>query len=76
MIDTIAPALGYTVEERSISLDEVKDADEIFLTGTAAEIIGVSHIGQGAIGSGKVGSITKLLIQEFRQLVSNDAPED
>jgi branched-chain amino acid aminotransferase len=76
VINTIAPTLGYTVEERSISLDEVKDADEIFLTGTAAEIIGVSHIGQGAIGSGKVGSITKLLIQEFRQRVSTHAPED
>jgi branched-chain amino acid aminotransferase len=76
VINTIAPALGYTVEERSISLDEVKDADEIFLTGTAAEIIGVSHIGHDAIGSGKVGSITKKLIQEFQQQVSTDAPED
>ncbi|MBC8522585.1 branched-chain-amino-acid transaminase [PVC group bacterium] len=76
VIDEIAPALGYEVVERSISLEEVRSADEVFLTGTAAEVIGVSHIGHDAVGSGKVGVITKTLEEEFRRRVATDAPED
>ncbi len=76
VIEEIAPSLGYTVEERSIALEEVKNADEVFLTGTAAEVIGVSHIGHDVIGSGKVGPISKSLEQEFRRRVANDAPEN
>ena len=76
VINTIAPALGYSVEEQCISLEEVNNADEVFLTGTAAEIIGVSHIGENVVGCGKVGPITKSLEQEFSQQVSTDAPED
>ena len=72
----VAPALGLSVQERTISLDEVMDADEVFLTGTAAEVIGVSHIGDQIVGSGKVGVITATLENEFRRRFSNDAPED
>ncbi len=76
VIDEVAPALGYTVEERSIQLSEVLEADEVFLTGTAAEVIGVSHIGDNVIGIGKVGEITHALEAEFRRRVAEDAPED
>ncbi|MDP7009147.1 MAG: branched-chain-amino-acid transaminase [Phycisphaerales bacterium] len=76
VMDSIAPALGYSVQERRITLDEVIGADEVFLTGTAAEVIGVSHIGHDTIGSGKVGPITKALEEEFRRRVAQDAPED
>lgn len=76
VIDDVAPALGYTVQERKIELDEVSSADEVFLTGTAAEIIGVSQIGEKAIGCGTVGPITHAFVAEFRRLVSEDAPED
>jgi branched-chain amino acid aminotransferase len=54
----------------------VFEADEVFLTGTAAEVIGVSHIGDDTVGFGKVGPITKTLEAEFRRKVSSDAPED
>ena len=76
VIDDIAPSLGYTVEERDIELDEVIAADEVFLTGTAAEVIGVSHIGETAIGCSKVGPITHTFVEEFRKRVAEDAPED
>ena len=76
VIDEIAPALGYTVEERDIELEEVMAADEVFLTGTAAEVIGVSHIGDTAIGCSKVGPITHAFVEEFRNRVAQDAPED
>ncbi len=76
VIDTVAPALGYEVEERMMRLDEVIAADEVFLTGTAAEIIGVSQIDEHTIGGGRVGPVTTELVEEFRKRVSQDAPED
>ena len=75
-MEVVAPALGHVVEERTVLLQEVMDADEIFLTGTAAEVIGVSHIGERVIGCGKVGNLTAQLEGEFRRRVANDAPED
>jgi branched-chain amino acid aminotransferase len=57
-------------------LDEVLSADEVFLTGTAAEIIGVSQIDDTVIGSGKVGPITSQLSTEFKKRVAANAPED
>jgi len=76
VISHICPGLGYSVEERSISLDELKVADEVFLTGTAAEIIGVNAIDGSTIGDGNVGKITRVLAEDFRSRVSTDAPED
>ncbi|MCH2140792.1 MAG: branched-chain-amino-acid transaminase [Phycisphaerales bacterium] len=76
VIDEVAPALGMTITERAVHLDEVKNADEIFLTGTAAEVIGVSHIDGTPVGCGKVGAITSALNDEFRRRVQTDAPED
>lgn len=76
VLDTVAPALGYAVNEKMMKLDEVLAADEVFLTGTAAEIIGVSQIDEHIIGDGRVGAITAALTQEFRKRVAANAPED
>ena len=76
VIEDIAPALEYEVQERKITLEEVFKADEVFLTGTACELIGVSHIGDKVIGCGKVGAITHALEDQFRKMVAQDAPED
>ena len=72
----LAPALGYTVQERMLKPDEVLSSDEVFLTGTAAEIIGVSQIDENIIGAGGVGAVTRSLSDEFRRVVSSNAPED
>ena len=76
VIDEVAPAIGFSVTERAVSLEEVRDADEVFLTGTAAEIIGVSCIDGQDVGCGKVGPTTARLNEEFRRRVRSDAPED
>jgi branched-chain amino acid aminotransferase len=55
VIDTSCPALGFACRERHLSLDDVFAADEVFLTGTAAEVIGVSSIDGRVLGEGKVG---------------------
>ena len=76
VMNDIAPSCGLAVEERSMQLNDLFTADEVFLTGTAAEIIGVSSIDGETIGEGKVGLVTKRLISEFRRRVERDAPED
>jgi branched-chain amino acid aminotransferase len=43
-------------------------ADEVFLTGTAAEVIPVTEIDGRVIGDGKPGKMTVRLIKEFREL--------
>ena len=76
VFDEIAPACGYQVKEKMMRLGEVLDADEVFLTGTAAEIIGVSQIDDHRIGNGTVGPVTRKLSEEFHKRVSKNAPED
>jgi branched-chain amino acid aminotransferase len=67
--------LGVPCKEESLSLDDVLRADEVFLTGTAAEMIAVTQIGDDMIGDGTEGPITKRLRKAFRDIVSTDAPE-
>lgn len=59
VVKELAPMCGYKVEERNMTLDDVLAADEVFLTGTAAEIIGVTQIDQHD-GKGKVTKSTKI----------------
>jgi branched-chain amino acid aminotransferase len=58
---TIARDEGIEVEERSVALDELKQADEVFMCGTAAEVTGVGQIDDMQIGNGDLGEITKKL---------------
>jgi branched-chain amino acid aminotransferase len=76
VIDELAPALGMSVEVRRMRLEDLYSADEVFLTGTAAEIIGVSAIGDRTIGSGQMGPVSKRLEGEFRRRIEAGAPED
>jgi branched-chain amino acid aminotransferase len=76
VMNEIAPQCGIAVEERSMRLEDIYTADEVFLTGTAAEVIGVSSIDGEAVADGKVGPVTRRLIACFRSRVEKDAPED
>ncbi|MBC8252298.1 MAG: branched-chain amino acid transaminase [Candidatus Nitrosopelagicus sp.] len=57
---------------REISRDELKKADEVFLTGTAAEITPVIKIESKKIGDGKVGEITKQIMNTYSEIVMNN----
>lgn len=67
---TIAKELGYEVVERPISRTELYLADEIFLTGTAAEIIGITKIDGNIVGNGREGSITKSIRENYENIVT------
>lgn len=67
---------GVRCEERMFRLDELLNADEVFLTGTAAEMIAVRQVDQKVIGPGKEGPVTRKLREAFVATVAKDAPED
>lgn len=64
--------LGYQVEEQPFTRHDVYVADEVFLTGTAAEVIAVVNVDGRIIGTGKPGPVTHRLLEEFRKLVMVD----
>ncbi|MBL1218242.1 MAG: branched-chain-amino-acid transaminase [Planctomycetes bacterium] len=68
--------LDIPCEEKLFTIDELVQADEIFLTGTAAEIMSVTHVDEQQIGSGTPGEVTNRLLAEFRRRTGTDAPED
>src|SRR6202162_6379535 len=66
---TLARDLGYSVVEEPISRDQLYIADEVFVCGTAAEVIALREIDFRTIGDGKTGPVTRALQQEFDKLV-------
>jgi len=67
----LARDLGYEVYERDITPTELLTADEVFFTGTAAEIVPVVEINKRKIGDGTPGPVTKHLMKEFEKIVSD-----
>ena len=65
----IASDLGYTVSERSVSRAELYLADEVFLSGTAAELVPVREIDDHPIGDGTPGEITRVLLGGFEDAI-------
>ena len=70
-VKELAKSLGYEVIEKNITPYELFTADEVFFTGTAAEIIPVREINKRQIGNGKPGPMTRRLMEEFPKLVQN-----
>lgn len=67
----IAAEMGYEVRESVTSRYDLYTADEVFLTGTAAEIISVVEIDKRQIGSGKPGDNTKKLARRFHEITTD-----
>ncbi|MBL0721702.1 MAG: branched-chain amino acid transaminase [Sulfurovum sp.] len=65
----IANDMGYSVERRRITREEVYVADEAFLTGTAAEITPIRNIDARIIGSGSRGEITEVIQSTYFDIV-------
>lgn len=66
---SLARKMGYEVKEKNITPYELFTANEVFFTGTAAEIVPVREINKRTIGSGTPGVITKRLMTEFSKMV-------
>lgn len=65
-----AATRGYNILERDMGLFDLYTADEVFVTGTAAEVAPVTRVDGRVIGTGKPGPITKELMVAFKELAS------
>jgi len=68
----LARAQGFEVRESPFTRHDVYVADEVFLTGTAVEVIAVNEVDSRKISDGKPGPVTNQLLEEFRKIVTTD----
>jgi branched-chain amino acid aminotransferase len=66
---TLAREMGVSIVEGRLTRDQLWQADEVFFTGTAAEITPVREIDNRAVGDGVVGPITKKIQARFFEIV-------
>ena len=59
-----------TVVERAIPLEEMREADEIFFTGTTTEVRPTVELDGRPVGGGTVGPVAKALYEAFKAVVS------
>ncbi|MDA0691448.1 MAG: branched-chain amino acid transaminase [Nitrospinae bacterium] len=71
----ICKDMNIPLKERCITRDELYIADEIFLTGTAAEITPVREVDNRVIGSGKKGDVTDRIQKTFFDIVRGENPK-
>ena len=64
--------IGIKSKIKKITKEELKKADEVFFTGTAAEITPVIKIESKKIGNGKVGQITEQIMSTYSEIVMNN----
>lgn len=68
----LAKEMGIEVYEKEFTLFNVYNADECFLTGTAAEAIAVTQVDGRVIGDGVAGPITKKLLEAFQAYANSN----
>jgi branched-chain amino acid aminotransferase len=71
---TLARELGYTVVEQLFTRDELYMADEVFFTGTAAELTPIREVDRRIIGAGHAGPVVKALQAAFFKVVKGENP--
>jgi len=75
IIELIQRELGLPLIERPIDRTEVYLCDELFMTGTAAQVTAVTRVDYRPIGSGVMGAITTRLRSEFERVVYGNHPK-
>ncbi len=68
----LAKGMGIPVREAVVTLYDCYNADEAFLTGTAAEVIPMVRHDQRTIGDGKPGTVTRAIMDAFHQCTSSE----
>jgi branched-chain amino acid aminotransferase len=72
---TLAQELGYPVIEQAISREMLYIADEVFFTGTAAEITPIRSVDRIVVGKGQPGPLTRSLQARFLSIVQGQAED-
>jgi branched-chain amino acid aminotransferase len=71
-IITIARDAGYTVTEQQVAREMLYIADEVFFTGTAAEVTPIRSVDRIPVGSGRRGPVTERIQKDFFGLLRGD----
>lgn len=75
VVHTIAKDLGYRIIEQPVSRDQLYTADEVFVCGTAAEVIGLAEIDFRVIGEGKTGPVTRQIQKIYHDAIRGRLPQ-
>ncbi len=68
----LAQQLGIPVQETNLGYFDLYTADEVFVTGTAAEVAPIVYVDGRSIGSGKPGPITRQLMAAFKTVTEKE----
>ncbi len=71
----LAAEQGIAIHQGNVTLFDLYTADEIFLTGTGAEIVPVISLDGRTVGSGKPGNVTRQLLKAFRDYTATGAED-
>ncbi len=71
----IARDLGIKIVEQQIPRESLYIADEVFFTGTAAEVTPIRSVDKISVGNGSIGPVTKSIQQEFYAIVRGEKPD-
>ena len=69
-IKIVAEQKNIPIEEKNLTVEDLKTADEVFFTGTATGVIGVVSIDKDDISDGQVGKITSDIIDSYEDVVN------
>jgi len=69
---TFSKDLKLKTKIKNISKEELKSANEVFLSGTAAEITPIIKVDKKKIGQGMVGNTTKIIMKKYNEIVMNE----
>ncbi|RJS85006.1 branched-chain-amino-acid transaminase [Candidatus Bathyarchaeota archaeon] len=69
VVKEIAQSIGYQVIEKGITVIDLYEADEAFVTGTAAEIMPIREVNKRQIGEGRMGPVTRKILEKFREYI-------
>ena len=76
LVESLATEAKIPLKKMDLTRHDLYTADEMLLTGTAAEVIAVTQVDGRVIGTGVPGPITRHLTEAFQKLVQCHAPED
>ncbi|MEJ8543795.1 D-amino-acid transaminase [Brevibacillus borstelensis] len=69
-VQRIAQAAAIPFEERHVAIEELYEADEVFITSTTSEVMPIVQVGEKLIGDGQPGQLTRLLQRHFQALTT------
>jgi branched-chain amino acid aminotransferase len=75
VIELAEKELGVPVQERPIDRTEVYLCDELFMSGTAAQITAITRVDHRLIGNGQMGPVTARLRELFDEVVRGNMPQ-